>query len=205
MRAKNLLVVLVSTLVGLLLWEAGLRLFTGYGPHGAAQPASVPAEPPNVADAARYIRRLTGASQSGPALVCRGSSALAEPDAGQPRRDRPLSGFRAPRSLRPSGGYVWNSYLVKRDRCNPAGLFRNFPDTLLAFTPESVIHPSGLSFPRQSNAGIGVGDEPVRPARPSDLSRQACPDNSDCLSGRFHHRRHPPVTHSLIRSTWNTG
>src|ERR1035437_7648633 len=58
MRAKDLLLVLVSTLVGLLLWEAGLRLFTHYGPHDAAQQASVPAKPPDVADAARYIRRL---------------------------------------------------------------------------------------------------------------------------------------------------
>jgi hypothetical protein len=37
MRAKDLLVVLVSTVVGLLLWEAGLRWLTGYGPHDAGQ------------------------------------------------------------------------------------------------------------------------------------------------------------------------
>ena len=45
MRAKNLLVTLVSTLLGLLLWEVGLRSFTHYGPRGAALPASVAAKP----------------------------------------------------------------------------------------------------------------------------------------------------------------
>ena len=137
MRIKNLLVVLVSTLVGLLFWEAGLRLFSHYGPHDAAQPASVPAKPPNVADASRYIRRFAGAggvdqrwfAEDPPPLPNRTSPSSAITSRYRDFERRGIFGSQAE--------YVWNSYLVKRDRCNPAGLFRNFPDTLLAFTPAS--------------------------------------------------------------------
>jgi hypothetical protein len=156
MRAKDLLVVLVSTLVGLLLWEAGLRLLTGYGPHDAAQPASVPAKPLGVADAERYIRRLTRAgspdqrwfAEDPPPLPNRTSASPAITARYRDFERRGLSGFQAE--------YVWNSYLVKRDRCNPGGLFRNFPNTLLAFTPESVtIHP-GYHFPANQTLESGL-------------------------------------------------
>jgi hypothetical protein len=156
MRAKDVLVVVVSTLVGLLLWEAGLRLFTGYGHHDAAQPASVPAKPPNVADAARYIRRLSGAGSLDQRW-------FAEDPPPLPNRTSPIPAITARyrdferRGIFASDAeYVWNSYLVKRDRCNPGGLFRNFPETLLAFTPDSVsIHP-GIRFPANQTLQSGL-------------------------------------------------
>jgi len=156
MRAHNLLVVLGSTLVGLLFWEAGLRLFSHYGPHDAGQQASVPAKPLNVADAAPYIRRLTPAggpdarwfAEDPPPLPNRTSPS---PAVAARYRDFERRGLYAFQSE-----YVWNSYLVKRDRCNPTGLFRNFPDTLPAFTPESVsIHP-GIRFPADQTLPSGL-------------------------------------------------
>ena len=126
MRAKNLLVVLVSTLMGLLLWEAGLRLFTSYGPRDAAQSASVSVKPPNVADAERYIRRLALArgtdvrwfSEDPPPLPNRTSPSPAVAARYRDFKRRGLFDFQSE--------YVCNCYLVKRDRCNPSGLFRNF-------------------------------------------------------------------------------
>jgi hypothetical protein len=156
MRAKNLLVVLVSTLVGLLLWEAGLRLFTGYGPHHAAQPASVPAEPPNVADASRYIRRLAGAASPDQRWFAEDPPPLPNRTPVSPAVTARYRDFERRGLFGPQAGYVWNSYLVKRDQCNPAGLFRNFPDSLLAFTPESVsIHPR-YRFPANQTLESGL-------------------------------------------------
>src|ERR1035437_6487585 len=83
MRIKNLLVVLVSTLVGLLFWEAGLRLFSHYGPHDAAQPASVC--PPN--PRTWPLPRVTSAGLPGPA---------AWTSAGLPRILRPCRTGRRP-------------------------------------------------------------------------------------------------------------
>src|ERR1035437_4817784 len=124
MRIKNLLVVLVSTLVGLLFWEAGLRLFSHYGPHDAAQPASVPAKPPNVADASRYIRRFAGAggvdqrwfAEDPPPLPNRTSPSSAITSRYRDFERRGIFGSQAE--------YVWNNYLVKRDRCNQIGILR---------------------------------------------------------------------------------
>jgi hypothetical protein len=191
MRAKNLLVVLVSTLVGLLLWEAGLRLLTGYGPHDAAQPANVPAKPPNVADAARYIRRFAGAggvdqrwfAEDPPPLPNRTSPSSAITSRYRDFERRGIFGSQAE--------YVWNSYLVKRDRCNPAGLFRNFPDTLLAFTPESVsIHPD-IRFPANQTlqSGLvtnqfGLRGHPISLVKPAKTIRIAFLGAS--TTGSFH-------------------
>jgi hypothetical protein len=156
MRAQNLLVVLVSTLVGLLFWEAGLRLFSHYGPHDAAQQASVPAKPLNLADAARYIRRLSGAGSSDQRWFAEDPPPLPNRTSPSPAMTARFRDFERRGLFGPQAEYVWNSYLVKRDRCNPAGLFRNFPETLLAFTPESVsIHP-GYRFPADQTLPLGL-------------------------------------------------
>lgn len=156
MRAQNLLVVLVSTLVGLLCWEAGLRLFSPYGPHDAAQQASVPAKPPNVADAARYIRQLTGAGSLDQRWFAEDPPPLPNRTSPSPAITARYRDFERRGIFASDAEYVWNSYLVKRDRCNPAGLLRNFPDTLLAFTPDSVsIHP-GIRFPANQTLQSGL-------------------------------------------------
>ena len=180
MRAKDLLLVLVSTLVGLLLWEAGLRLFTHYGPHDAAQQASVPAKPPDVADAARYIRRLTGAGGPDPSWFAEAPQPLPNRTSPSPALAARFRDFERRGVFGPQAEYVWNSYLVKRDRCNPAGLFRNFPDTLLAFTPDSVsIHP-GYRFPANQTLPVGLvtnqfglRGHPISPVKPAKTIRIA--------------------------------
>ena len=156
MRAKDLLVVVVSTVVGLLLWEAGLRLFTGYGPHDAAQQASVFGKPLNVGDAARYIRRLAGAGRADERWFAEDPPLLPNRTPPSPAVTARYRDFERRGLFGPQAGYVWNSYLVKRDQCNPAGLFRNFPDTLMAFTPDTVsIHP-GYRFPANQTLQSGL-------------------------------------------------
>jgi hypothetical protein len=156
MRAKNLLVVLVSTLVGLLLWEAGLRVFTRYGPRDAAQPAGVPAKPPNVADAARYLRGLGGAGGTDPRWFAEDPPPLPNRTSPNPALAARYRDFERRGIFGSQAEYVFNSYLVKRERCNPAGLLRNFPETLLAFTPQSVsVHP-GYRFPADQTLESGL-------------------------------------------------
>ena len=151
-----MLVVLLSTLLGLLLWEAGLRWFTPYGPRSAAQPATVAAKPTSVADGVRYIRQLRAVSGADPAWFAEDPPPLPNRTKPSPALEaryreferRGLFGFQAE--------YVWNSYLVKRDRCNPSGILRGFPATLLAFTPETVtIHP-GYRFPAGETLPSGL-------------------------------------------------
>ncbi len=156
MRAKNLLVVLVSTVVGLLLWEAGLRLFTHYGPHDAAQQASVPAKPLGVADAARYIGRSAGAGEPDPHWFAEDPPALPNRTSPSPAIAARYRDFERRGVLAFQAEYVWNSYVVQRDRCNSGGRFRNFPDSLLAFTPEvASVHP-GYRFPANQTLESGL-------------------------------------------------
>ena len=191
MRAKDLLVVLVSTLVGLLLWEAGLRLLTGYGPHDAAQPASVPAKPPNVADAARYIRRFAGAGGVDQRWFAEDPPPLPNRTSPSPAIIARYRDFERRGIFGSQAEYVWNSYLVKRERCNPAGLLRNFPDTLLAFTPDSVsIHP-GIRFPANQTlqSGLvtnqfGLRGHPISLVKPAKAIRIAFLGAS--TTGSFH-------------------
>jgi hypothetical protein len=156
MRTKNLLVVLVSTLLGLLLWEVGLRWFTHFGPRGAAEPAGAAAKTLSVADGARYIRRLAGArgldprwfSEDPPPLPNRTSPGPVLAARYRDFQRRGLVGFQSE--------WVWNSFLVKRERCNPSGLLRNYPATLPAFTPGSVsVHP-GYRFPASQTLESGL-------------------------------------------------
>jgi len=191
MRAKDLLVVVVSTLVGLLLWEAGLRWFTGYGPHHAPQPASVPAKPLNVADAAHYIRGLSGAGSLDQRWFAEDPPPLPNRTSPSPAITARYRDFGRRGIFASQAEYVWNSYLVKRDRCNPAGLFRNFPETLLAFTPDSVsIHP-GIRFPANQTlpSGLvtnqfGLRGHPISLVKPAKTIRIAFLGAS--TTGSFH-------------------
>ena len=87
MRAKNLLLVVVSTLVGLLLWEAGLRWFTDYGPHHAAQPASVAAKPLGSLPAARRFPPAGTSSSDRSRGAGKGMDRLCTACAGHPPPD----------------------------------------------------------------------------------------------------------------------
>jgi len=180
MRAKNLLVVLVSTVLGLLLWEAGLRMFTGYGPHGAAQPETVPAKPMSVADGASYIRRLDAASGADPAWFSEDPPPLPNRTAPDPALAARYADFERRGIVGFQAEWVWNGYLVKRERCNPSGLLRNYPGALLAFTPQSVsVHP-GYRFPAGQTlpSGLvtnqfGLRGHPLSLAKPSRAIRVA--------------------------------
>ncbi len=174
MRAKNLLVVLISTLLGLLLWEAGLRWFTSYGPRSAAQPATVAAKPVSVADGVRYIRQFAAVSGADPAWFSEDPPPLPNRTSPAPAlaaryleyQRRGLAGFQAE--------YVWNSYLVKRDRCNPSGFLRGFPETVLTFTPNAVsMHPV-YRFPASETlpSGLVTNQFGLR-GHPSSLAKPA--------------------------------
>jgi hypothetical protein len=156
MRANNLLVVLVSTLMGLLLWEIGLRLFTHYGPRDAAQQAGVPAKPLKVAGAARYIGRLTAAGSADQRWFSEELPPLPNRTPPSPALAARYADFERRGLFGSEAEYVWNSYVVKRDQCNPGGLLRNFPETLLAFTPRSVsVHPE-FRFPANQTLPSGL-------------------------------------------------
>jgi hypothetical protein len=180
MRARNLLVVLVSTLLGLLLWEAGLRLFTHYGPRDAVQQAAVPAKPLSVTDAARYIRRLAAARGTDPAWFSEDPPPLPNRTSPNPALAARYADFERRGIVGFQAEWVFNGYLVKRERCNPSGLLRNFPSTLLAFTPASVsVHP-GYRFPAGQTlvSGLvtnqfGLRGHPISLAKPARTIRIA--------------------------------
>lgn len=154
---KALLLLLVSVVFCLVVFEAGLRLFTGYGgSRQAEQPASSAERPVDAAEAMRYVDRLAAS----PGTDRRW---FAEDPAPLPNRT-PVSGERAARykdyqrrGLFPDqADYIWNRYYVESIRCAPNSVFTNYPDKVLAFgPPKPGTHPF-FRFPANTTGVAGL-------------------------------------------------
>jgi hypothetical protein len=124
---KNILLLLASVLCGLVLGEAGLRWFMRHQPRSGQAPVTS-----SVMEYARGIRLAPGTdlnwfSEDPPPL----------PNRTPPSADRVsrFQEFRRRGLYAAQSEYIWNYYYIERERCNPNGLLRNFPEDLLVFTP----------------------------------------------------------------------
>lgn len=147
---KTLLLAPFSVLIALLIFEAGLRVFTRFGPHSVAMTdlavSSVTGamihQPLDVSEAARYIGAL-------PLVPGTDRQWFSEDPPPLPNRT-PVSSTRLKRFqdfegrglFGPQADYIWNRKYVEHERCASDGLFRNYPPTVLAFDP-----PDGGLYP----------------------------------------------------------
>ncbi|MBZ5610001.1 MAG: hypothetical protein LAP38_17200 [Acidobacteriia bacterium] len=120
-EAKPILAVIGSTLVGLLACEAGLRLFTGYGAHRAAEPAAPPAvtadKPLEVSEAARYIQQLPAEPGTDRRWFSEDPPPLPNRTPVSPERIARYKDFERRGLYGPQADYIWNRKYVERERC----------------------------------------------------------------------------------------
>ncbi len=149
----GILLVLASTLVSLLLSEIGLRAFL-YFEHKMSLADGKKNQPLDAA--MRYIGRL-------PAVAGTDRRWFVEDPPPLPNRSKPTPQcLERTREFQKRGifpaqaDYIWNQYYVESERCGPNNVFRNYPETLLAFTPpEESLHPR-YRFPPHTTTAAGL-------------------------------------------------
>lgn len=179
---KNLAVVLVATLAGLALVETGLRRFTRFAPGSDAltAPAALPVASSEMARAQFYVQRLAAADGTDRAWFGQSPSALPNRTAPTAEMAARYAEFERRGLFASQSEYVWNRWAVERDRCNPHGLFRGFPDTVPTFTPsQRALHPP-YRFPPNATLpsglvtnAFGLRGHPIALAKPAKTVRIA--------------------------------
>jgi hypothetical protein len=179
---KNLVLVLVSALAGLVLVETGLRLFTRFAPgsDSLTAPAALPVASSEMARAQSYVQRLAAADGTDRAWFAQSPPALPNRTAPALERVARYADFERRGIFAAESEYVWNRWAVERDRCNPHGPYRNYPDTVLAFTPpQRALHPRYRLPPNATlpsglvTNAFGLRGHPIALAKPAKTVRIA--------------------------------
>jgi hypothetical protein len=169
---KSLLVLLVSTLFGLALGEAGMRWFV--------QDTRQSSEARATSSVMEYVRGIPLAPGTDRQWFSEDPPPL--PNSTQPSANRiaRFKDFQRRGLYAPQSEYVWNRYFVERERCNPNGFLRSFPGKVLVFTPSTIDShprywfPSNASLPSKlvTNA-FGFRGHPITLAKPPKTIRIA--------------------------------
>jgi len=150
---KSFLLLVVSTLVALLLCEGGLRLLARFRPK---PPVAEPATVDEWNRAVRHVAQLPALPDTDrrwfledpPPLASRTKPAPAEIDRYRDYQRRGIYPAQAQ--------YIWNRKYVESEKCLAGGVFKNFPDTVLAFDPPGgSVHPP-YRFPPSSTLPSGL-------------------------------------------------
>jgi hypothetical protein len=152
---KSFLLLVVSTLVALLLCEGGLRVLARFRP----KPPVVNTGPVSQDDLNRAARRVAQL----PALADTDRRWFLEDPPPLANRTQPapaqIDRFRdfERRGIYPAQAqYIWNRKYVESKKCLPDGVFKNYPDIVLAFDPPGgSVHPP-YRFPIRSTLPSGL-------------------------------------------------
>ena len=177
---KTWLLVASSTAFGLLICEAGLRLFTDFGANAFQSAVAKSDQPPGAAEAMHYVEQFPAApgtdrqwfKEDPPPLSNRSPVSIERVERHRDYERRGIFALQA--------DYVWNRYYVESQRCSSNGIFRNFPDDVLVFNPPSEsVHPR-YRFPPNvtTSSGLvtnqfGLRGPPVSLERPPNTIRIA--------------------------------
>ena len=177
------LLVLASILAGLLLCEAGLRIFTRFRPGSMPEPnpaAITPDKPLDLEGALPYINRMPAApgtdrrwfTENPPPLPNRKPVSAEDEARSQDYQRRGLFG--------PQSFYVWNRSFVEATSCSPTSWFRNYPEKILVFDPPSGNNHPIYRFPPNATTAsglvtnqFGLRGPPLTLARPPNTVRIA--------------------------------
>ena len=183
---KALLLAPVSVLIALLICEAGLRLLTPFSPHsteaapGAVMPGAAIDKPLDVSEAAPYVAALPAAPGTDRRWFSEDPPPLPNRTPVSPQRVARYKDFERRGLYGPQADYIWNGKYVERERCSPSSMFRNYPDTLLAFDPPGGdVHPHYRFAPSTTTfAGLvtnqfGLRGPPLALAKPPKTVRVA--------------------------------
>ncbi|MBZ5609999.1 MAG: hypothetical protein LAP38_17190 [Acidobacteriia bacterium] len=157
---KSFLLVLASLLLGLLLCEAALRLFTGYRPSRSTESAAVPgpveAKPVTTPEAMPYVERLPAAPGTDRRWFTEDPPPLSNRAPVGADRAARYKDYQQRGLFPDQADYIWNRYYVEGTRCAPTSLFRNYPDNVLAFDPPAPASHPIFRFPPNTTGVAGL-------------------------------------------------
>jgi len=184
---KALLLAPFSVLIALLICEIGLRLLTPFGPgRGPAElavstvPGAASDKPLEVSEAARYIAAMPAAAGTDRHWFSEDPPLVRTRTPVSPQRIARYKDFERRGLYGPQADYVWNRKYVERQRCSANSMFRNYPDTVLAFDPPGGdVHPHYRFAPSTTTfAGLvtnqfGLRGPPLEAVKPPKTVRIA--------------------------------
>jgi hypothetical protein len=181
---KAVLLVLASTLLGLLLCEAGLRLFTQYGPGASTEEAPAgttsPDKPLDLEGAAVYIAQLPSAAGTDRRWFSENPPPLPNRFTVSPQNVNRYRDYEKRGLIGPQADYIWNRRYVEANFCAPGSTFQNYPDKILVFdSPSGDTHPIYRFAPNNTTtAGLvtnqfGLRGPPLTLAKPPRTVRIA--------------------------------
>lgn len=181
---KSVLLIFASTLLGLLLCEAGLRLFTQYGPRASTEEsqagATTPDKPLDLEGAAPYIAQLPSAAGTDRRWFSENPPPLPNRSTVSPENVNRYRDYEKRGLFGPQADYVWNRRYVEAKSCAPGSTFQNYPDKIMVFdSPSGDTHPI-YRFPADvtTTAGLvtnqfGLRGPPLTLAKPPRTVRIA--------------------------------
>ncbi|HYL74399.1 MAG TPA: hypothetical protein VEU96_09340 [Bryobacteraceae bacterium] len=156
---KTAVLVVASILFALLLCEAGLRMFTGFGGnHKFSQPLGTPPpdKPLDVQDAARYIAQMPAAPGTDRKWFTEDPPPLPNRTAPSPEQVARTKDYERRGIYGPQADYAWNRHFVETDFCAPGSAYQNYPDDITVFNPpEGALHPR-YRFPPNITTPYGL-------------------------------------------------
>ena len=203
---KAFLLVLASVLFCLVLFEAGLRLFTGFGANRASS-ATVSDQPVNAQEALSYLDRIAVAPGTDRRWFTDNPPPLTNRRRPSPEQVARFNDYKQRGLFADQSDYIWNRYFVEGTRCAPDNLFTNFPEKVLAFNPPSLtVHPFYRFPPNTTGVGglvtneFGMRGPPLTLAKPARAIRIAFIGSSTTVDYHSFAFSYPEyVTHWLNR------
>lgn len=153
---RAVLLVMASILCGLLLCEAGLRLFARFNGTHSRSGANAAKTGMSPSSAMRYIMRLPAAPGTDRGWFLEDPPPLPNRTAVDPQRWDLYRDFERRGIFTPQADYLWNRFYVESQRCAPNSVFQTYPDTVLAFSPPVEDLNPRYRFPRNTTMGSGL-------------------------------------------------
>ena len=151
---KSFLLLVVSTLVALLLCEGGLRVLARFRPKPPA--AAAPASPDEWNRAIRHVAQLPALPDTDRRWFLEDPPPLANRTKPAPAEIARFRDYQR-RGIYPAQAqYIWNRKYVESEKCRADSIFKNYPNTVIAFDPPGgSVHPP-YRFPPSSTLPSGL-------------------------------------------------
>jgi len=155
---KAPLLVLASILIALLLCEAGLRMFTRFGPQAATESFATSGgdKPVNLDGAKAYIDRLPAAPGTNRSWFTDNPPPLPNRKPVDIEEERRYRDYERRGLFGPQADYVWNRLYAESTACAPVSVFHNYPDRIMVFDPPSRTNHPIYRFPANVTTTAGL-------------------------------------------------
>ena len=206
---KTALLVLASTVLALLLCEAGLRIFIGTpGNVVEAKPGATATEKElDVRQATPYIEKMPAEPGTDRRWFIEDPPPLPNRAAPSPERLARFKDYERRGIFGPQADYVWNRRFVESAYCSTTNVFQNYPEKIQVFDPPEDHHHPRFRFPPNTTTAsglvtnqFGLRGPPITLGKPPKTIRIAFVGASTTVNSHYYPFSYPErVVHWLNR------